>query len=149
MTHDFDQGLASWYRRGSGERIDPPVSIDRTAAWYSVYEWRVEFTEVEQLIQVANAHPVFFAGTVTNEAEIWGRFDLVVFLRADLATLLGRLRVRSSDQFGSSADELARVAVEHVHAEDRYKRWGAQIIDVTQPLELVVDLILGAAGVVP
>jgi hypothetical protein len=87
---------------------------------------------------------VFLCGVAAGDAEAWEYFDLVCALVIDVATIKQRIDLRT-DAFGKQSGELAQILNWNLGYEDAYRRFGAVIVDATQPLSAVVDSILAAA----
>jgi hypothetical protein len=144
---DWD-GYNHWVHRRTGERpVEPPSQLP--PRWLDTYAWRMDAAKVAELRDDAVGRPVFLFGTVENEDELWGLFDLVICLVIDDATVRHRLATRTTNSFGKQADELDAALGWNQYAEARYRRAGARIIDATLPLEKVVSEVLTAAGSLP
>ena len=64
-----------------------------------------------RLAQLLTDHrDVVVAGTVENQGRFYDRFEHVVLLSAPLEVLLQRLRTRTGNPYGKSAEEAAEVA---------------------------------------
>lgn len=83
------------------------------------------------------------------ELDVWDLFTAVVCLVLDDATLRRRLAARS-DHFGKASDELANTLEWNRTNGANYRRFGASIVDASQPLDAVVeDVLRVAAGHAP
>ncbi|MCG8924787.1 hypothetical protein [Lentzea sp. CC55] len=72
--------------RRSGEVVlAPPDPVP--AGWLDRYGWRINRDEVEALVARTHAETAFLCGSVENEEEVRGLFDLVVCLVIDDETL--------------------------------------------------------------
>lgn len=137
---DWD-GYNHWFDRRTGEVIvDPPDPVPE--GWLDRYGWQIEVAMVESLALDAEDRVVVLCGTVENEVDVWGLFDLVICLVVDDQTLIDRLAARTTNSFGKHAEELAAVLKWNQSAEATYRESGAEIIDADAPLESVVDAIL-------
>jgi hypothetical protein len=72
-------------------------------------------------------------------------FNTVCALVIDDATIKERIALRD-DEFGKDAGELAPILRWNEGYGEAYRRFGAAIIDATEPISLVVDRILKAVG---
>lgn len=125
-----------------GEPVAPQDVID-SPPWRRQHQWRAVPARLDAA--VARAGPVdiaYICGSVANEHEIWDRFDLVIGLVVDDATLEQRLLTRTDNDFGKHPDELALA----LHWNKTYATdapgWGVMTIDATQPLASIVDHIV-------
>ena len=89
--------------------------------------------------------PVFLCGNALGDAAVWPLFDQVVALVADVPTIERRLTARAGD-YGKTPEELAMIIGWHDGFEEKYRRFGAVIVDATRPLPEVADAVLAACG---
>ena len=76
---------------------------------------------------------VVVSGTVENQIKFYDRFDHVVLLTAPLAVLLERVRLRSSNPYGRTAEEQAEITA-YVDSVEPLLRRGATVeLDGTRP----------------
>lgn len=145
-AHGTDEdGIAAFYDNSTGE-VDNENASDpnhRTPEWRASHTWKVQRDEVEKLAEKAKDKPVFLCGVVANDNEVWDLFSKVFALVVDEDTLMHRITNRTENNFGQNPHELALIADWQKTAEDDYRKFGASIIDATQPLEQVVDQIVG------
>ena len=65
----------------------------------------------------------------------------------DEETIRARIELRPDDDwFGKRPDELERIFLWNEGYTERYRGFGAVIIDATEPLPVVVDTVIAAAG---
>ncbi|WP_214400977.1 AAA family ATPase [Pseudonocardia lacus] len=148
LAHDTDEDdLSSWRRATTGEPVArPDAATDRTREWYAEHEWSLPRRKVEGLVAGAGERSVFLCGSPTNGDELADLYDVVVCLTLDADTLRHRLAGRTGEEFGSAPDELRLVLGWHASFEERYRRWGALMVDATRPLAEVVDEIVERTG---
>lgn len=142
-AHDGDiGGFRTWRRRDTNEEVvfaGWPVPL----GWHHEQHMPIDRRRVEALLE-GPERTIFLGGSVENELDVWDLFDAVVCLVIDDATVRERLASRS-DGFGKAPDELARILAWNRTAEANYRRFGATIIDATQPLDDVVADVLRVA----
>lgn len=85
-------------------------------------------------------------GTVANQWRFYGRFDAVVLLTAPIDVVLDRLRRRTNNPFGKSADERARILADIAEIEPLLRQSATHEIDTTRPLPEVVDALVAIAA---
>ncbi len=88
---------------------------------------------------------MFLSGSVENERDVWDLFAAVVCLVTDDATLFRRLAARPNP-YGKAPDELANILEWNRTCGATYRRFGASIVDASQPLDAVVEDVLRVAG---
>lgn len=88
----------------------------------------------------------FLFGVVENDLEVLDLFDRLVCLVIDDETLRDRLATRTTNGFGKERGELAIALTWNREIEARYRRFGATILDATQPIEAVVQDLLTVVG---
>lgn len=143
-----EDGYGRWVNRRSGadEKFPHEQRDLDIHEWYSEHEWVLDVKKLAWLKDRSRRDNklVFLCGVAAGEAEAWEYFDLVCALVVDEATIRQRIDLRT-DAFGKQSRELAQILKWNVGYEDTYRRFGAVIIDGTQPLSVVVDAIVAAA----
>jgi hypothetical protein len=141
------EGYNYWVDRTSGQIVASPP-YPTPSGWLDHFGWKIARAKVEALAARTSGTTVFLCGYVENEDDVRDLFDLVVCLVVDEETLTRRLVSRTTNAFGSQPEELAAALEANETAESVYRRSGASIIDATQPVALVADAVLAAAGIV-
>jgi broad-specificity NMP kinase len=130
--------LARWEDRSTGQplMIDPAGYIDfEKVAW----AWNAG-----TLTHLLTTHDnLFLCGSSSNQSDYYASFDIVFILTLDPPTHDLRLSTRASD-YGKHPDLRRKIVVGHQKFAKELLAAGAIPIDVTQPLERVVDTILGS-----
>lgn len=145
-AHDTDrEDNAVWVHRVTGVVTASARVADRSGDWLDEQEWRLVPSKVEALAARGEHELVFLCGAVANEDEVWHLFSRVIYLAIDEDTLRRRLASRTSNDFGKAPKELAAILEWHKDSESNYRRFGAQVIDATLPLDQVVDEIVDPA----
>lgn len=142
-AYDADVGFCVWRERRTGAAVSAPTSR-RPLGWTEHHAWELDVRRVRRLGVRHTADVAYLCGSVENERDVWSLFDHVVCLVADEATLMDRLGRRACGGYGSSAEELALVLSWSVTAEQRYREYGATIIDAAQPIARVADAVIDA-----
>lgn len=146
-AHGVDEmGYADWVDRKTGEIIPFPEdesSVD-IHEWYKKHSWVLSKDRISKLKQQADTNDtlIFLAGVADGEDKVWDYFDKVFVLNVDEATIRQRIANRTDNDFGKTPDEMAAILRWLEGYEERYRTYGAVIIDTTQPLDGVVDEIL-------
>jgi dephospho-CoA kinase len=115
--------------------------------------WTVEGPErlwdVARLTALLDGHPgghLFLAGTVANQGVLYPRFDAVVLLTAPVEVLLARVAVRTTNPYGRTAEQRARIVQDTAEVEPLLRRGATVVVDTKAPLADVVAAVLAAAG---
>lgn len=141
---DWD-GYNHWVDRVGGTMVaTPPYPVP--PGWLDRFGWRIKRAEVASLAVRMRDATGFLCGSVENEVDVWDLFDLVVCLVIDSQTLRDRLRRRPGNAFGKHPEELAAALGWNDGNESAYRRFGATIIDGTQPAADVAAAVLAAAA---
>lgn len=138
-----EDGFSCWIDRDSGEiAADPPDPVP--AGWLDRYGWAIVRERVEALVEESRSQVAFLCGSAENEADVHDLFDLIVCLVIDEDTLRHRLATRTTNAFGQHPKELAAALKWNPRMRAIYERCGATIIDASQPVAEVVDLVIEA-----
>ena len=142
-----EDGYGKWLRRGSAEEEDFPHGEDFDIhAWMSEHDWVLDVEKIADLKQRSDrtGELIFLCGVAAGDSEAWQYFSLVCSLVIDDETIKQRI-ARRGEAFGKRQEELAQVLKWNAGYADTYRRFGATLIDSTQPLSAVVDEVIAAA----
>ncbi len=136
-----------WLDRRTGEEHQLPEdrrSLD-LHKWIAEHDWVVDVRRVAVLRDQSKRKDeiVYLCGVASGDAEVWEYFDLVCALVVDDDTIRERVG-RRTNVFGKRPGELAQILEWNVGYAETYGRFGAVIIDATQPVAAVVDAIVSA-----
>ncbi len=143
-AHDADVELCSWYNRETRKKVEyPKLAKDRPTGWQELHTFQMDEELVKGLFERSNDSTIFILGNCGNELEIADKyFDKVLCLEIDEDTMIRRLLSRKTNQYGKDPDQMAIIKKWYEPIMERYRNYGAVMIDATQPLEVVVDQIL-------
>lgn len=145
--------LAELARRGY-RAVD--LDCDEWSEWVSVpddedavepgrdWVWRAD--RVGELLSVEGEGVLFVGGTSPNQGAFYRLLDEVVLLSAPAAVLAERLRTRTTNDYGKSPEELARVLRLVGTIEPRLRRGATAELDTSVPLDDVVEAVLRLAA---
>lgn len=119
------------------DAFGPPVEPDRD------WVWRED--RIRDLLAAEDADVLFVGGCAENMGQFIPQFDHVVLLHAPAEVLLGRLRTRTTNDYGKHPDEAARVLGQVETVEPLLRRAAGQEIDTSAPLEEVMATLLRLA----
>jgi nucleoside-diphosphate-sugar epimerase len=138
-----------WLDRASGARVELPPGMQPADLheWYADHEWVLDIEKIAELKERSDRgnETVFLCGVAAGDAEAWNYFDVVCALVVDGATIRQRIELRP-DAYGKRSVEMTQILMWNADYENRYRGFGAVIIDATQQLNAVTDAILIAAG---
>ncbi len=97
---------------------------------------------IDALLKQPRTRPLFVQGTVANQWRCYARFDAVVLLTAPTEVVLERVRRRTNNPFGKSAEERARILADIEEIEPLLRRSATHEIDTTRPLAEVIDALV-------
>jgi dephospho-CoA kinase len=93
---------------------------------------------VDELLRREPETTLFVSGTVSNQGRFYDRFDEIVLLSAPAEVLLERIRSRTTNPFGKSAEERERILADLAEVEPLLRATCTVEVDATQPVEAVV-----------
>jgi thymidylate kinase len=85
---------------------------------------------------------LYASGTVSNQGQFYSRFDAVVLLSAPADVRLGRIKSRSTNDYGKTAEERSLILSHLEEVEPLLRATCTYEIDATQPLEEVVAQLI-------
>lgn len=102
---------------------------------------------------LAEQPDVVVSGTVENQGRFYDRFDHVVLLTAPIDVLLARVRSRTNNPYGSSAEDRAAIRQNLVEVEPLLRLGAGLELDGRMPTselaDVVESLLAAAAGAAP
>jgi len=145
-AHDTDEdGMSAWYNIETGEKVKRPDPPERPTDWYKHHAYRMSPERVRALAEQAKDKLIFLCGIPANDLELAEYYDKVICLVIDEETMKHRIAHRETNTFGKSPDELKLMLYWHGKMLERYKNFGATMIDAMRPLDEVVNDVLKVA----
>lgn len=86
---------------------------------------------------------LYVSGTVSNQGHFYPRFDAVVLLSAPAEVLLNRIATRATNDYGKSRAERDLILRDLAEVEPLLRATCTHEVDATQPLEVVVEQLVG------
>lgn len=140
-----EDGYGSWVDRRTGEERTYPSDSEELDPheWYADHDWVLDVHKIAELKDRVDrdAILVFLCGVAAGDAKAWEYFDVVCALVVDEATIRARIADRD-DNYGKRPHELNQVLAWNVGYADRYRGFGAVIVDARDPLPVVVDAVI-------
>ena len=107
-------------------------------------QWRED--AIAELLAAEDADILFVAGCEQNQVAFHSRFDVIILLSAPADVLAMRLASRTSNPYGKSPADLARVLADLEDIEPRLRKVADHEIRTAIPLADVVSAVLRLAG---
>ncbi|MGB4762217.1 MAG: AAA family ATPase [Candidatus Saccharimonas sp.] len=142
-AHDTDEdGISTWCDIETREPVEYLKAENRPADWLSKHAFYVSADRVKTLAEAAKDKTIFLCGIPSNDLELATYYDKVFCLVIDEITMRQRIATRETNNFGKSPDELKLISYWHGKMLERYRDFGATMIDAQRPLDVVVDEII-------
>ena len=122
----------------------PPDGVARSGPVQPDWIW--DESKMRQLLSSERGHVLFVAGCVENQGAFYASFDEIILLTAPPETIIERLATRTSNPFGKSAAERAKVLDDQRQFEPVLRGGATRVIDTNRPLDQVVLAILDCVG---
>ena len=100
---------------------------------------------MKTLLAEETPESLFVAGTVPNQGRFYDRFDAVVLLSAPPAVILERIAGRTTNDFGKSDEQRAKILADQAEFEPLLRATATHELDAAQPLEDVVAALAALA----
>jgi shikimate kinase len=133
QAHDLD--TPEW-----SEWVDADPSDVLTPAQGKDWVWRED--RVRALLSQPQDGTLFIGGCAENMGRLFPLIDIVILLSATVATIMERLRARSSGSYGSVAEERRKVSDLISTIEPLLRKSADYEIDTSGPVDATVDEIL-------
>lgn len=115
--------------------------------WISIVDgerlWREAL--IDALLTRPRINHLFVQGTVANQGRFYDRFTGVVLFSAPIEVILQRLRTRTTNDFGKSAAEQARIMQDIAEFEPILRCGATHELDTTRPLDEIVESLIAIA----
>jgi hypothetical protein len=119
---------------------------DPDFAWLARHNWAWDPARLDEVIRAAAPATLYVCGGAENELELADRFTQVFLLELDEATMLARLDAPGRDnEWGRIGDTREYLRRRLPVVQGRLRAFGAITIDARQPLDQVVDAIIGVS----
>ncbi len=145
VSADGAPGLCRWID-DHGVPVERPhqPSVD----WLAAHRWAWDPARLDALIdeaRVRGATTLYVCGRADNDDQLSDRFDLIVLLDIDEATMIRRVtQAARGNDFGRCGDSLQALICGFASTRARYLGRGAVIVDATVDLDTVAASVLQA-----
>jgi hypothetical protein len=106
--------------------------------------WREE--RMTALLDDHRTGALFVAGAVANQGRFYSRFHAIVLLSVPEDVLLDRLSSRTTNDFGKTPEQRARILADLREIEPLLRRGATAEIDTRDPLTSVADRLEAIAS---
>jgi dephospho-CoA kinase len=100
---------------------------------------------IDTLLSGPRRGPLFVQGTVANQGGFYHRFHAVVLLSAPTEVLFERIRTRTTNPFGKTAEERTQIANDIAEVEPLLRAAATHELDTTRPLGETADALIAIA----
>ncbi len=107
--------------------------------------WLWDEERIGELLDGAGDVPLVVSGCVSNQGRFYDRFDAVVLVTVPVEVALERIRYRTTNPYGKSADESELIREQFATVEPLLRATATHELDGTRPLEEVVADLLALA----
>lgn len=147
VAYDLEHnGLSAWFNKESGAKAAEFGQVpERTHAWLSAHEWRIDISKIIQLIQDGDGGSIFLCGGGANQDELMALCDKTIWLQTDEATIRARVHNKRDHSYGTKPHELAKAIQDNINGESHFRNAGAVIVGARQPKEIVLKEILSVS----
>lgn len=141
ITELLDRGCNAIDLDGSGWSQWVPCEGNPTGA-NPGHDWQWNGDRLSYLLDEPRVAPLFIAGCAPNMGRFRSRFDHIILLTAPLDVILDRVATRKTNTYGQTTEEADRIAANFVEIQPLLRRSCTHEIDVTKPVDRVVDEVL-------
>jgi dephospho-CoA kinase len=129
---------------GRGHRVVDTDS-DRWCHWVTLPDGTADWVWREDaIVGLLTGHrhgKLFVAGCKSNQGKFYPLFDHVVLLSAPADVLLARIAVRTTNSYGKTAEQRARILADLDEVEPLLRLSATSEIDASEPLDSVARRI--------
>jgi adenylate kinase family enzyme len=111
-------------------------------------EWVWREDRIAALLSTDGDRTLYVSGCVPNQGRFYDRFDAVVLLSAPASVILSRIATRTTNDFGKSPGERAKILTDLESTEPRLRATCTHEIDAARPVDDVVEALvtIGVSG---
>ena len=124
--------LAELARRG--HRV-----VDTDYDGYAIETAEGQVWDEARIGALLDTRPAFLAGCVPNQGVFYPRFTAVVLLSAPLPVLLERVAARTTNPFGRTPEQRARIAEDQARVEPLLRAGATVELDARRPITDLAD----------
>jgi len=147
ITYDGDEELCKWINDETGEEVAYPKDPEqRTPDWQEHHKFLMSEQKVKAITEEPEDKTIFILGHSPNDLELADKyFDKVICLEISEDTMINRVASRTNNKYGHSPDQQAIMRKWFKPTLDRYKNYGAEMIDAEQDMKTVIDEVLAGS----
>jgi len=131
--------VAAELRRREYDVIDTDHDAPRIA---EDGEWLWDEDVIEAFLSAESADVRFVIGSASNQVAFYDRFERIVLLTAPTEVMVDRIRSRTTNPFGQTEGEMAKILADKETFEPMMRRAADSVIDTDRPLTEVVDEVV-------
>lgn len=144
LVYDIDHvpNLCSWVDVETGVKVETLSIGNVNDAFMEKHDYVCDVDMLAKMLGDA-PNPTFVFGAVGDNHDVLPLFDKVFLLECTPVTMIERLQSRNTNDFGKDASIHNRLIEWHRVFNDLMRKAGAISINVEQPLNDVVEELLG------
>lgn len=140
-AYDADSELCSWYDSEGNAVEYPRNTADRPTDWQDHHSFLLSEQKVQDL--AAKGTDLYICGIAPNDLELASKyFAKVLFLYISEEEMVRRVSTRTNNHYGHDADQIAHMQKWYKPTVEKYKQYGAIVIDAMKPVEDVYEEVL-------
>jgi gluconate kinase len=140
-AYDTEEGFSYYANKQTGQRVTRPH--EPTQEWYDKHHRVFDEKVLLNIFKKHPAEPLFICSITANQVKFYPEFKKIFLLTAPDGIITHRLGTRTNNYFGRNPLDLQRVIGRHQQFDEELKAVGAIVIDASQPVDKMVDQILG------
>lgn len=99
-------------------------------------------TLVDELLSTEDTETLFVIGAAENQPRFYSRFDLVILVSAPVEVMLARLEARTTNPYGKTTEERAKVLADLRDYEPLIRRRAHHELGTNRPVDAVIAELL-------
>lgn len=139
ISIDEEQGLCYWKNKVTGNIVDYEAVLDKE--FIDKHDWVCDITRLKSLID-SSSLPTVVLGIATNQNDFLDLFDKIILLQCKPETFIKRIMQRTDNDFGKDKSAQEYLLKTYKDFEEGLLRRGARPINVDDPIERVVELVM-------
>jgi|GEM_PF-722134 len=144
ITYDGDEELCKWIIGVIGEEAEYPKDPEkRSSDWQNHHKFLMSEEMIKAIAEEPDDKTIFILGHSPNDLELADKyFDKVICLEISENTMIERVTSRTNNEYGHSPDQQAIMRKWFKPTLDRYRNYGAEMIDAEQDVDKVIKAVI-------
>lgn len=144
LTYDGDEELCVWVNDETGKEVVYPKDPEqRNPGWQDNHKFLMSEHKVKAIAEEPDDKFIFIFGHSPNDLALADKyFDKVICLEISENTMIERVTSRTNNEYGHSPDQQAIMRKWFKPTLDRYRNYGAEMIDAEQDVDKVIKAVI-------